>query len=469
MSVFAALSSALPFPSQRLLNDPPPPDASQFCDQALHAHQPLKAILAFVWRAGVRFELVGEDGNIMRFVEWERPEGTPPCFTTRLWLAGYAGSHAIRIHTPAETMQCRVENRHQVAHITEFIRGFLLCNDIKGSLRPKPLTDAHLLDLLSTDPNSPRHGCFAEGMLAIQHNFPLEACTHFLMPFGLRPILSNKSAVVTFQEVGFNSGSESRREPGDSPSQVGRGFQLASRNNIMAGICIERAPALKCCPGTGILLHGPHTGFPGQQERDNCRRLGFLALSTEEVVDGGSFQGIFFNLADAQDRLYFVRRVLAMRDEVRDIKEAHTNRAQYHARYTHPSRYEPNEYSVMLLNRLDYLRNRTSPLGAATGGVEELVFPQPMVELAPVRYSRGDREWLAYIQFRKRGRGGLGLQLMRVLHRRWKRLQEHNQSLELERQSAEVQHRLDTEEPSTEEQHQPDTQQHLELQQRQLE
>jgi hypothetical protein len=469
MSIYAALSSSLSLPSQLLLHNPPPTGTSQYCDQALHVHQPLKAILAFVWFYGVNFKLVGEDGNIMRFVELERPDGAPPSFTTRLWLAGYAGSHHIRIHTPAETMQYQVVNRHQVAHIAEFIRDFLRRNDIKGSLRPKPLTDAHLLDLLSTHLTSPRHGYFAEGMLAIHHNFPLDACAHILMPFGLQPILSDKPTMVTFQEVGFNAGSESRREAGDDPNDVDRGFQLAARSNIMAGVCIERAPALKCCPGTGVLLHGPHTGFPGQEERDNRRRLGFLALSTGEVTDIASFQGMFFNLADAQDRLCFVRRVLAMRDEVRNIKEAHINRAQYHVRYTKPSRYMPNEYSLMLLRRLDYLRLRTTPLSAVLSVEEELVLPQPVVDLAPVEYSKRHREWLAYLQFRKRGRGGIGLNLMRALHRRWKRWYEQHQLLELERQSAEAQHRLDVQRDSAEVQHQVDVQRRLELQQRQLE
>jgi hypothetical protein len=428
MSIFAALSSSLSLPSQLILHDPPNEGANGRCDRALETGEPLSAIRAFALFYGIRHELTGQAGNIMKFVELERPDGTIN-FSTRLYLVGYSGSNKVRIHTPAETMECQLASRHHVGHIAEFIRRFLHPTDVRGSFRPKPQTDAHLFGLLSTHPTSPRHGYFLESALAVQRDLPLDACAHLLTPFGLQPILTNKTSMrVVFREVGFNPELEIMKEPAPDPANAQRGLQLASRNNIMAGIFIELAPALACCPGKGVLLQAPHSGFEGQLEKDNRRRLYVLALRTREFVTRESAQGMFFNLADAQDRVCFVQRVLAMRDERRDIKEAGIDRERYHAHYTIPSRYELNTYSAMLNKRLDHLRTRKTPLSTAVGTEEEPDLREPEPGSDPVKFGASDRAWQSYRRFRKRGLGHLGAALMRRVHRRWQRWMEGQQA-----------------------------------------
>jgi hypothetical protein len=429
MSIFSALASSLALPSQLLLRNSPDEGANRRCDRALETRDPLSAIRAFVLFYGIRHELTGQGGNIMKFVELDRPDGTYT-FTTRLYLVGYCGSNNIRIHTPAETVECLLANRHHVAHIAEFIRDFLHPTDVNGSFKPKPQTDAHLSGLLSTHPTSPQYGYFSESILAVQHDLPLDACTHLLTPFGLQPILINKISIrVVFREVGFNPELETKKEPAPDPAAVERGLRLAARSNIMAGIYIEQAPALACCPGGGILLHAPHSGFEGQLEKDSRRRLSVLALKTREFIARESAQGMFFNLADAQDRICFVQRVLAMRDERRDVKEAGINRAQYHVHYTIPSRYELNPYSAMLNKRLHHLRTRKTPLNTVVGIDEEPDLSQPEPDATPVEFGSRDRAWQYYRLFRKRGLGRISLALMRRLHRRWQRWVGQQQAL----------------------------------------
>jgi hypothetical protein len=429
MSIFAAFASSISLPSRLLLHNSPDDGATRRCDRALETQDPLSAVRAFVLFYGIRQELTGQSGNIMKFVELDRPDGTFN-FTARLYLVGYNGSNNIRIHTPAETVEYRLTNRDHVAHVVEFIFEFLHPTDVKGSFKSKPQTDAHLLRLLSTRPTSPQHGYFLESILAVRHDLPLDACTHLLTPFGLQPVIINKTSIrVVFREVGFNPELESKKEPAPDPVAVQRGFQLAARNNIMAGIYIELAPALACCPGAGILLHAPYSGFEGQLEKDNRRRLSVLALETREFIARESALGMFFNLADAQDCVCFVQRVLAMRDERRDIKEAGIGRAQYHVHYALPNRYEVNMYSAMLNKRLHHLRTRKTPLSTVVGIDDEPDLSQPELNSNPVEFGARDRQWQLYRRFRKRGQGNLGQALMRRVHRRWKRWIAHEQAL----------------------------------------
>jgi hypothetical protein len=429
MSIFTAFTSSMSLPSQLLLIRPPDEVVTRRCDRALETQDPLSAVRAFVLFYGIRQELTGQNGNIMKFVELDRPDGTYN-FTSRLYLVGYNGSNNIRIHTLAETVECRLMNRDHVAHVVEFIYEFLHPIGFKGSFKPKPQTDAYLLSSLSTCPTWPQHGYFMESILAVLYDLPLDACTHLLTPFGLQPVIVNKRSIrVVFREVGFNPELEVRKEPAPDPAAVQRGKELAARNDIMAGIYIDLAPKLACCPGAGVLLHAPYSSYEGQLEKDNRRRLSFLALETREVVARESAQGMFFNLADAQDRVCFVQRVLAMRDERRDFKEEGIDRARYHVHYTPANRYEINIYSAMLSKRLHHIRTRKTPLSTVAGVDDAPDWSQPEPNSNPVEFGPRDRSWQLYRRFRKRGQGNLFQALMRRVHRRWKRWQAHEQAL----------------------------------------